>query len=1079
MTLSLEDKQQPRRLKLVLNRPPYERVPLSTKGATVFAILALLSEVLCAHANLQFSEGPKSQDALHGRSAMLRCEASSPEEVAYTWLQNGVAVNNTERRYQEGGNLKFTAVDRTLDSGNFQCVALVNATGEQTHSNNASFNIKWLESGAVTLQEPASETDIESAAVVTLRCNIDGHPRPTCRWYRDGVHLTERDKIHRINSKERTLTLPSVTPDNNGVYYCCAKNPAGHACSSLNFTLNIIDKSYPQPVVSPEDQVVLKNEEAMFHCQFTADPPPTVVWYHEDEPIANKSRVFLMGNGSLFITQVKPRNTGVYKCVGKGPQGQAVTLEASLRLAELEDTTGSMSRIFAADSLERVSCRPPRGHPEPQVWWEREGKRLPSKGRVHQDGLDLVFSPTEGDDSGLFTCVAQNKAATRKQELTVTVATPPVWVQKPEKSELREGQAGYLHCHAKASPEPEVTWYRNHAPIDDEDVRFKQFPNGTLRINSVEVYDKHIQYSCMIRNEAGRLTAHASVLILERLKFTPTPQSTQCLELDKEGSLQCSARGQETPTVQWIKSDGSEIPPLVTRNGGTLHFSKVMQADAGNYTCVASNSLQGEIRAEVEVTVAEYVSFKLEPENTTVYQGHTAVLHCQASGDPAPYIQWKKKDARAIRSRYQTMPNGSLVIHDVSVEDTGSYICIAGNKCNIGHTSAELYVVEKPVQHSLEVERTPYKMIQTIGLSVGAAVAYIIVVLGLMLYCKRRRNAKRLQKGTAEGEEPEMECLNGGATVQQNGQTTAEIQEEVALTNMATTGNANKRHSSHDKLHFPRANLTNITTLGKGEFGEVFLAKVKLSEDDEEEAVVLVKSLQTRDEQLQQEFRREAEMFSKLCHANITRIVGMCREVDPYYMVLEYADMGDLKQFLKNSKCKDEKVKLLSTKQKVSVCLQVAKGMEHLSNGRFVHKDLAARNCLISSKRHVKISALCLSKDVYHGEYHQYRQARVPLRWLPAEAVFEDDYSTKTDVWAFAVLVWEVFSFGELPYAPLDDDKVLEGLREAKLKLTPPHGCPSRVYKLMMRCWAPSPKDRVSFSDIVAALSELPSESKV
>ena len=61
------------------------------------------------------------------------------------------------------------------------------------------------------------------------------------------------------------------------------------------------------------------------------------------------------------------------------------------------------------------------------------------------------------------------------------------------------------------------------------------------------------------------------------------------------------------------------------------------------------------------------------------------------------------------------------------------------------------------------------------------------------------------------------------------------------------------------------------------------------------------------------------------------------------------------------------------------------------------------------------------------SEYHQYRQARVPLRWLPAEAVFEDDYSTKTDVWAFAVLVWEVFSFGELPYAPLDDDKVLEG----------------------------------------------------
>ncbi|KAL0159278.1 hypothetical protein M9458_043003, partial [Cirrhinus mrigala] len=113
-------------------------------------------------------------------------------------------------------------------------------------------------------------------------------------------------------------------------------------------------------------------------------------------------------------------------------------------------------------------------------------------------------------------------------------------------------------------------------------------------------------------------------------------------------------------------------------------------------------------------------------------------------------------------------------------------------------------------QHSLaDDEKTPYKMIQTIGLSVGAAVAYIIIVLGLMFYCKQRRNAKRLQKGQ-DGDEREVECLNGD--VQQNGHTTAEIEEEVALTNMGASGN-NKRSSSHDKLHFPRNNLHTITTL--------------------------------------------------------------------------------------------------------------------------------------------------------------------------------------------------------------------------------------------------------------------------
>ncbi|KTG03295.1 hypothetical protein cypCar_00010193 [Cyprinus carpio] len=991
----------------------------------------LLIVTLVQAASFSFTKEPKSQDALHGRSAMLRCEVNDPQGVVYSWKHNGETVTNSERRFLEGGNLKFTAIDRTLDSGNFQCFASKNSTG--------------LESGMVSLKTPESEAEIQSSSQVVLRCNIEGHPRPTNRWHKDGTALSE--KSYKINNKDRTLTLPSASPDDNGVYYCCAKNAVGHVCSNDNFTLNIIDKSFPQPVVKPEDLIVIKNEEALFHCQFTAEPQPTVEWYYETELVANKSRIFILSNGSLLITQA----IIVYILVNFEflVNGNSRAIICSFN-HEIEEMMPKQSRVFTADSLERVTCRAPHGLPEPEVWWEHAGQRVPAEGRVRQMGLELIFSPTRGEDSGTYTCFAQNKAGQKKQELTVTVATKPEWIQKPVDSQLEEGRAGYLHCHARATPEPQVTWYRNMQPISaevsgtvmscryhirntisnrilrreasfhvsenkDVDVRFKLFSNGTLRINNVEVYDGHL-YSCESKTEAGKLNAQARVYVL----------------------------------------DGSDIPAWVEQRSGTLHFTTVTRADAGNYTCLASNSQQGEIRAVVQLTVAVYVAFKLKPENTTVYQGHTAVLHCQATGDPPPFIQWKKKDKflEADKSRFQKMPNGSLVVHDVSMEDTGSYTCIAGNSCNIAHTSAELYVVEKPVQHSLaDDEKAPYKMIQTIGLSVGAAVAYIIIVLGLMFYCKQRRNAKRLQKGE-DGDEREVECLNGD--VQQNGHTTAEIQEEVALTNMAASG-INKRHSSHDKLHFPRNNLHTITTLGKGEFGEVLLAKAKGAED-EEETVVLVKSLQTRDEQMQLDFRRECDMFAKLSHAN-----------------------GDLKQYLRVSKSKDEKVKVqpLSTKQKVSVCLQVARGMEHLSNQRFVHKDLAARNCLISSKRQIKVSALGLSKDVYNSEYYHYRQSWIPLRWLPSEAVFDDDFSTKTDVWSFGVLMWEVFSFGELPYAELTEDKVLEALQEGKLKLSPPQGCPSRVFKLMVRCWAASPKDRLSFSDICAALNDLPSESKV
>ncbi|XP_024153696.1 inactive tyrosine-protein kinase 7 [Oryzias melastigma] len=1055
------------------------RAPRGAAWLLGFISLQVLSTQAAA---VYFTKEPTSQDALHGRSAMLRCEVSDPADFTYRWLHNGERLQHDDRRFQEGSNLKFTAVDRRLDAGNFVCVAENAATGEFVQSSNASFNIKWLESGALTLKEPLSEEDIQSSSPVTLRCHIDGHPRPTCHWYKDGVKLTE--KTHQINNKERTLTIKSASPDDNGLYSCCARNAAGSVCSNPNFTLSIIDESFPRPVVTPEDQVVMKNEEAVFHCQFTAEPPPTLEWFHEDDSLSNKSRVFLLSNGSLLIKQVKPRNTGTYKCVGRGLRGSHVALEASLVIAEIEDMEPKMSKVFQVNTQQRVACRPPRGKPSPDVWWERDGQRIPTEGRVFQDGLNLVFNPTMEGDSGVYTCVAQNKAGRRTQEATVTVATPPEWVMKPQDSNLEEGKPGYLHCHTRANPQPEVTWMRNAAVVKPEDPRFKVFPNGTLRINNVEVYDAHV-YSCEARTAGASLSAHARVAVLEKLKFTPTPQPSQCLELDKEITIQCSAKGREPPTIRWTKAGGGELLPHVEQRNGQLQFTKVTRSDAGNYTCIASNSLQGEIRALVTLIVAVYIRFKLEPENTTVYQGHTAILHCQATGDPEPHIHWMLKDTMLDMSknkRFQKMPNGSLVISDVTTDDTGRYTCVAGNSCSIKSHVAQLYVVEKPT-HAFDVdeERAPYKMIQTIGLSVGAAVAYIIVVLGLMFYCKKRRNAKRLQKGQ-EGEEPEMECLNGGA-VQQNGHTTAEIQEEVALTNMGTSATTEKRHShvNNDKLQFPRANLQTITTLGKGEFGEVLLAKAKNIEEGEEETVVLVKSLQTRDEQLQQDFRREAEMFSKLSHANVVRLLGLCREAEPHYMILEYYDRGDLKQFLRISKSKDDKVKSqpLSTKTKISICAQVARGMEHLSNHRFVHKDLAARNCLINSQRRVKVSSLSLSKDVYNSEYYHYRQSWIPLRWLPSESVFEDDLSTKSDVWAFGVLMWEVFSHGEMPYSKLGDDEVLEGLKAGKLKLPLPEGCPSKIYKLMTRCWALGPKERPSFTDIVHMLGELPSDSKV
>ena len=129
----------------------------------------------------------------------------------------------------------------------------------------------------------------------------------------------------------------------------------------------------------------------------------------------------------------------------------------------------------------------------------------------------------------------------------------------------------------------------------------------------------------------------------------------------------------------------------------------------------------------------------------------------------------------------------------------------------------------------------------------------------------------------------------------------------------------------------------------------------------------MVKSLHSQEETTKIEFRRQAEMFTKLNNQGICRVVGMCAETEPLLVMYEYTDWGDLKRFLAATR-KDAPASQgshpppLTTAQCMGVCHQVALAMEYLSNHRFVHKDLAARNCLVTSKLDVKISSPSLSK---------------------------------------------------------------------------------------------------------------------
>ena len=163
------------------------------------------------------------------------------------------------------------------------------------------------------------------------------------------------------------------------------------------------------------------------------------------------------------------------------------------------------------------------------------------------------------------------------------------------------------------------------------------------------------------------------------------------------------------------------------------------------------------------------------------------------------------------------------------------------------------------------------------------------------------------------------------------------------------------------------------------------------------------------------------------------------------------------------------------------IALQAAMGLQQLASVDVIHRDVAARNILLQSfdprdqnKVHVKVGDYGLSK-AGGAYYYDSRHAKpLPVRWMSPEANRRHRFSEKSDVWAYAVMLWEVFSLGDKPYFLFPDDSVVIGKIVAGVTLEQPALCPAAVFaELLQPCWAARAQDRPSFTDLVATAMRL------
>ena len=292
-----------------------------------------------------------------------------------------------------------------------------------------------------------------------------------------------------------------------------------------------------------------------------------------------------------------------------------------------------------------------------------------------------------------------------------------------------------------------------------------------------------------------------------------------------------------------------------------------------------------------------------------------------------------------------------------------------------------------------------------------------------------------------------------------------------------------------------------LEKLGNGTYGPVYRAEAWNLSVGEKSRLVMAKLVQVGASQKERDiFLEEVSVASSLNHPNVVGLLGVCMKEEPECLVLDAGQCIDLLQHIRTfiasaietpmdqrrptpggrvemdtqwfknplAMITEDELELLTYADQV--CL----GMAFLAETQFVHKDLSARNCIVTPDGVVKVANFGISWQLYPEAYCDIGELKnIPLRWMSAEALASGRFTTESDIWSFGVLLWELFMYGEFPYSDLTNAQVYSAIATEHQKLQKPEGCSAGVLKVMDMCWEDVPASRPAFLDLHERLYEV------
>uniref|UniRef100_A0A8C5PGT8 Roundabout guidance receptor 2 n=1 Tax=Leptobrachium leishanense TaxID=445787 RepID=A0A8C5PGT8_9ANUR len=365
--------------------------------------------------------------------------------------------------------------------------------------------------------------------------------------------------------------------------------------------------------------------------------------------------------------------------------------------------------VVAAGEPAILECQPPRGHPEPTIYWKKDKVRIDDReDRISIRGGKLMISNTRKSDAGMYTCVGTNMVGERDSDpAELTVFERPTFLRRPINQVILEEEVVEFRCQVQGDPQPTVRWKKDDADIPRG--RYDIKDDYTLRIKKAVSADEGT-YTCIAENRVGKVEATAALTVRAPPQFVVRPRD-QIVAQSRTATFPCETKGNPQPAVFWQKEGSQNLlfpnQPLQPNSRysvsptGDLTITNIQRSDAGYYICQAL-TVAGSILAKAQLEVTDVTTDRPPPiilqgpSNQTLAIDGTAMLKCKATGEPMPVISWLKEGFNFMGrdTRFSIHDQGTLQIKGLKTTDSGTYTCVATSSSGETTWSSLLDVTE-------------------------------------------------------------------------------------------------------------------------------------------------------------------------------------------------------------------------------------------------------------------------------------------------------------------------------------------------------------------------------------------------